>query len=101
NCAAIQRDPDEIARSLAVMVVTAETEGRANVLAERLQGPLLTRLVPGKNLIVGNPDSCARFLGDFLRLGVTDVNVRMPPGPIGPQLAENFITLVGPRLREI
>ncbi|HLZ07679.1 MAG TPA: LLM class flavin-dependent oxidoreductase, partial [Chloroflexota bacterium] len=101
NCEAIQRDPDEIARSLAVMVVVAETETRANALVERLQAPLLSRLVPGKNVIVGNPEHCARYLGDFLRLGVTDVNVRVPPGPIGPQLAENFITLVGPRLREM
>ena len=46
-------------------------------------------------------DTCAAWLGDFLRLGVTDVNVRMAAGPIGPQLAENFINLVGPRLREI
>jgi alkanesulfonate monooxygenase SsuD/methylene tetrahydromethanopterin reductase-like flavin-dependent oxidoreductase (luciferase family) len=88
NCAAIDRDPPE-------------TDARANALAERLQASLNTKLIPDKNLVVGNPDVCAAWLGDFLHLGVTDVNVRMAAGPIGPQLAENFITLVGPRLREI
>ncbi len=101
NCEAIDRDPAEIARSLAVMVVTAETDARANALAERLQASLNTKLIPGKNLVVGNPDACAAWLGEFVRLGVTDVNIRMAAGPIGPQVAENFITLAGPRLREI
>lgn len=101
NCEAIERDPAEIRRSLAVMVVTAETDSAANALADELQSKIRTKLIPGKNLLVGNPVSCANWIGEYLRLGVTEVNVRMPPAPNGPRLAENFINLVGPRLREM
>lgn len=100
-CEAIQRDPTDITRSIAVMVVTAETTAAANALAEELQSRILTKLVPGKNIVVGDPASCASYLGEYLRLGVTEINVRMPPAPNGPRLAENFIRLVGPRLREM
>lgn len=99
NCEAVGRDPAEIKRSFAKVVVCGENDAQADDLASRLQANLRVRLGREEN-IIGGPKTCAERLIPFLRLGVTDFVVRMPLDPIAPQLVENFMTLVAPIIRD-
>jgi F420-dependent oxidoreductase-like protein len=99
NCEAIGRDPAEIGRSWAVLTVCAETDAKAQDLARRLETYLIQPLRPSQSLI-GGPETCAERILEFVHMGVTDIIVRTLPWPLGPQLVENFMNLVVPRIQE-
>src|SRR5262245_36081186 len=67
HCDAIGRDPAEIRRSVAWVVICGQTDSRAAELANHLQASIDRPLDPSTH-VIGSGETCARHLLDFARL---------------------------------
>ena len=94
HCRKVSRDFDEIVKTLANMVVIANTKEEAIKIAE--QSPFIKRGTED-NYIIGDPETVAKRLKEYVKLGVTYFILRFLDFP-NTQGAEIFIRDVIPRI---
>lgn len=99
HCAAVDRDPADIRKSVMLRAVLASTEQEAEErLQELLAGASLDSPKRQGWLVIGTPEQCAERLRPYIDLGVRDflLSVREP---IDWPTIELFIQQVAPMLR--